>query len=278
MHDRKEEGFDSNLFPSSKIVYKTIVDSGYFNNFNELNYRVRGITKKEDYQEEIKDLTETEKASTLKLFDHILEEIKLKEIKGIQFAKFTHKLEGNMPHTHQNIIMLPEYMYNYISTNSTQNSFNKHGGTIIHELCHVLQRYYSKQFDDLYSRWNFRRYDISKLDGEIISRIRVNPDGLDNNWIWRYEYNFLLLAMYRNNAKFLNDVSYNYFVIDNDKIVKSGDILNEKRFNRFFRIDNNIYHPNEISAEYFSMYFMGKHIDGEGYKIFKNWIKRIQMT
>jgi hypothetical protein len=251
-----------------------------------LNYTVRGIKRKEDYQTEIKNLNETERVMIRKLYDYILEvmndklenatNIIIKLIKyKIKFAKFTHKLEGNMPHTHKNIIILPEYMYDFISNNSILDSFTRYGGTIIHEICHVLQRYYNSQFNELYGRWNFHKYNISQIDNNIVNRIRVNPDGLDSNWIWKHDKQYLLLAVFRENAKSLNDVNYNYFVIENDKIVKSGDILDENNFNKFFGIENNVYHPNEISAEYFSMYFTGKNSSGIGYKIFQKWIKRI---
>lgn len=285
MQRNSQESFtNDNMFPTPSEVYHIIVDSGYFNNFNELNYTVRGIRGKEDYQTEIKDLNETERIMTRKLYNHILEIIEEKQpnvsklilgIKdGLRFAKFTHKLEGNMPHTHKNIIILPEYMYDFISNNSTSESFKKHGATIIHEICHVLQRYYHSQFSDLYDKWNFHKYNISQIDHNIVGRIRVNPDGLDSNWIWKYDKQFLFLAVFKENSKSLNDVNYNYYVIENDKIVKSGDILDEKNFNKFFGIENNVYHHNEISAEYFSMYFTGKNINGMGYKIFQKWIKR----
>lgn len=272
------------MFPSPKRVYDTIVDSGYFDNFSAINYTVRGIRSKEAYINEIKEVNSKEQKSMTKLYNYILsqaDEINIKNIivaADIKFAKFTHKLEGNMPHTHKNIIMIPEYMYDYISKYPTLDSYKKHGGTILHEICHVLQRCHPSEFKNLYATWNFHKYDLRKIDNfkEIIERIRANPDGMDNDWIWKYEKVYVLLAVFRENAISLNDVDYNYFIIDNSTVLRVGAILDDKNFNRFFKIENNIYHPNEISAEYFSMYFMGRHVNSEGYRIFSDWITKLK--
>jgi len=317
------EPFQNNYqFLTPKEAYDVIENSGYFNEFNTANLRARLCANVSDckfkYLKEMMRIDPMEEEAIRWLIDIILEKLKNSHVNlsllsvTFKFAKFSHKLEGNMPHTHADVIYLPSYFYekmweihqkqkNKNSNDEINYIIQKYGGTLIHELCHVLQRKYTSFFKNIYKIWYFEKFDFDSLAKcENIKQVnRLNPDGIDINWLWKNPYSlkynqkqeyYLLMAIFRDNhPKFLNDTSNTVYKLDqymNNKYRVTGieKIENNEPLKTFFGPIQNNYHPNEIAAEYLSIYFLKRmgilqEIDisnsHSGYDIFTRAIERL---
>lgn len=216
-------------------------------------------------------------------------------------AKSATWLESGMPHTHQNIIIFPQQWFNEIMNTSTRTNNTRileNGGTLSHEIVHILQRIYPEKFNKLYEKWGFIHASYIDNFTNIENHNRANPDGRDIKWIWRAPSQsrtqssstyYWFGALFRNAAPTrLSDVEYViYPVYEIDKINKkfklmeNGSIhqqLSESKEHRdYFNLNNNHYHPNEIVAEYFSIWFKkmcGLHdgLNTDAYSICESWI------
>lgn len=282
-------------FLTPKDAYKIIEDSGYFGKFNTANLRARlcaNITNcKLKYLKELMRVDPMEEDAIKWLVNLILEKLKEKGVSvalfnmSLKFAKFSSNLEGNMPHTHKDVIYLPASYYAdvwklYQQTNNKTDDkdyiIKKYGGTLIHELCHVFQRKYESYFNKLYkNRWHFTTFDVNTLTKceNILQLNRLNPDGSDVNWLWvnpystkykqKQEYYWLLAVFRDNHPKFLTDTNNSVYILnkntDRNYTVKSIDVISENEpLRSYFGSISNNYHPNEISAEYMSIYFLEK--------------------
>ena len=203
---------------------------------------------------------------------------------SFKFIKSTHLIEGNMPHTRQDCIVFPIVWYQKLTklyhkvskvteekaTGIENKAILEFGGTMLHELSHIFQRQNPATFNTFYNyRWYFIYADQIDLSDDIKQRIRLNPDGLETMWIWKYpslNYGLWINAIFDSqNEKNLRNTKYvgipvikkkNYdksYRID-DKISKPIPLSEIKEFNDFFQLKNNNYHPNEIMAEYFKFY------------------------
>lgn len=204
-------------------------------------------------------------------------------IPKIKIAKQKNWLESGMPHTHTNIIILNPSWF-----------INPRKSTFIHELTHVHQRLKPDDFKDLFKNWGFIYYSkgihtIKGLeDKPIISR--HNPDGLDLNWIWKtpnLNYYWISAQFIRSDNITLTDVEYiayqlehdgngNYFYLNKIPI----QIKTWNEFQRYFKINNNHYHPNEIAAQY-AEYYQDDQLSntesnyGKGYQIYFNHMNNL---
>lgn len=292
------EPFQNNYqFLTPKEAYNVIDNNGYFKEINTANLRARLCANTSDckfkYLKEMMRIDPMEEEAMKWLVDLILEKLKNNKVNlslfsiTFKFAKFSYKLEGNMPHTHADVIYIPSYFYEelwelyqkYKNKNSnTEINYiiRKYGGTLIHELCHVLQRKYTSFFNKIYTKdWNFERFEFESLTKcENIKQIsRLNPDGIQINWLWKNPYSlkykqkqeyYLLMAVFKDNhPKFLTDTSNTVYKLDqymNDKyrVIGIEKIENNEPLRNFFGPVQNNYHPNEIAAEYLSIYFLNK--------------------
>lgn len=281
-------------FLTPQEAYKVILDSGYFEHFNTANLRARLCANisncKFKYLKELM-LIDPMEADAIKWLVKLVSD-KLKEHNvnipifnmKLRFAKFSLNLEGNMPHTHEDVIFLPASFYENIwglsqqfknKNNNVDNIIIEYGGTLIHEICHILQRKYKTYFQRFYrNQWHFKQFDIMSLIKceNILEINRINPDGLDIGWIWHNPYTpknkkdeyYLLLAIFKDNhPKFLADVSNTVYVLNkymNDKynVHSIETIKDNPNLINFFGPINNNYHPNEISAEYLSIFLLEK--------------------
>jgi hypothetical protein len=203
-------------------------------------------------------------------------------------------LEMGMPHTHTNVIIFGSGWFN-----------NPSWKTFIHECVHTDQRIGVGMtlYKKLYTMWGFEYYDIKKIKGMegIVTRNRHNPDAIDCNWVWNCPIDgntYWIGAVFDSiTPESLGDVSYIGIKLEKDSngsnLYYNGSdmrqLYNWKVFNDYFVINSNEYHPNEIVAEYMSIYFMIndsildsnsssrvssnviKLNNSKGFKIFKEW-------
>lgn len=306
-------------------AYKIIEASDYFSYFNKINMKARACSNLTDckmmYKKELMVIDLMEERSMVWLMEsmlNLIDKVKPKFASAIKyihikFAKTSSRLEGDMPHTHKNVIFLPSYFWNKVWQNHQKyltsrnesiikDTVKQYGSTIIHELIHILQRQFQSEFDKFYeANWNFIKFDsLNEIDKihNIVDRNRVNPDGLDIKWIWKNPYNsqrnepieyYIILATFRTDSPhFLTDVDNNIYLLEkttdkeNSYRVTNAYLLNEHEdFMSFFKIKDNNYHPNEIAAEYVSQYLLeilgiSPKIDiNTGYSNFINWLENL---
>lgn len=185
-----------------------------------------------------------------------------------KFVKFA-EIENNYPHTHFDIIFLPQNLTNIILKNyKLLNDFDQMKmitNTLIHEKVHIHQRNNVEEYHKLYTLWNFIKAE--KIEGidKYLNLVRSNPDTDDILWVFAYKNNYYWInSVYKNeyvdNLSYVNYIAIKleqtgnniYKVIDNSEI----NIADIEDFNYFFgNLNINFYHPNEISAEIIAIYY-----------------------
>ena len=195
-------------------------------------------------------------------------------------------MENGYPHTHKDTIILPKVI---ISNLDNSNNYKNMCSLFIHEKTHIYQRIYENSFKDLFiNYWNFIEVkNIKNLD-KILPLIRSNPDGLEIKWLFHFDNNFILPVSLYNNIYSIKNVDYigiyvikkgDEFIIPNN--YKKQPLKSIKAFRNFFKnVENNIYHPNELSAEVFSFYYLNKlglssSLNSPCMKAFSEWYSTI---
>ena len=215
-------------------------------------------------------------------------------IKNLKFAKYQDHIENGFPHTNSNIIFFTgsfiSPLVKLYNENDLDEAISQIGFVIIHEAVHIWQRKEPKIFLDLYNNyWNFvnvdKIYNVEYLD----KLKRYNPDGVDTNWIFKIKGKYIyILSIYLENAKNIGDVKFIgiYVEKNGEKFViptnsKQHVLSNIKEFNDFFNgIYGNHYHPNELSAEIISVYYLnimnldGIKYDNTGYDNMLVWLEK----
>lgn len=171
-----------------------------------------------------------------------------KWLSKVWIAKGRPWLEAGMPHTHGPCIIMS---HDWLTVPTP--------GTLIHELIHVHQRMNPADFDPLYAKWGFQRADgmISGLEAKY-PLYRVNPDGLDPNWIWTDSGTgrvYWIASLFNSvDPDSLKDTQYLAFPLAGDSLRYTGrepiPLAKFTEFQNMFGIQHNNYHPNEIAAEY----------------------------
>ena len=138
------------------------------------------------------------------------------------------------------------------------------GGTFIHEHFHIFQKNHKQFFYHLYENlWNFKKMkNLKNLDISFSINQRLNPDTIDMDWVYYNEFN---KKYYYPTALLKNQEDFN--LSSPDKMLLSVDKIGEYEYsynqnmskinenlvydNKFCKI-NQIYHPNEISAVFWT--------------------------
>lgn len=280
----------------------------YIDTMNSINYTARHSSNKYDcvkkYMESLVSISKQEKLDVNSLLNLIVNKIKntklqnfiLINIQTSKIAKGNKWLEFNMPHTHSNIIIFPQYWFDNIK-NLSDSTLHNEGSTLIHELIHINQRYNYKPYEKIYEKWGFIKPNYIDNMDHIRLLNRHNPDGIDIMWVWidkkTNKYYWIGTLFNDENPKNLSDVNYlafelskinnihnemNFKCFDNTVPLKLSQFTN---FIEYFNISNNHYHPNEIIASYMEIFYKNSYfknkkiIKGEAYKIFENNIDSI---
>lgn len=282
-------------------------NNNYLNTMNDINILARGLTKETlvpFYQSSFQNISDLEQQHTTKFIEALLDNLNKQNkhsyveylkywLESSIFAKSNPKLEGNMPHTQNNYIIMPDDWYK-----------NPDESTLIHELFHVHQRYRPEVFVLLYEDLGFEHYNkgVHTIKGlnQIVSMTRHNPDGSDINWILHDDIrtqtgysteHYFITAEYPNmNNPSLRNVKYKKYPLERDNSGLYYHINNKSdHYANFagspFMISNNNYHPNEITAQYAEYYLKDSFVDKnypdktkyqfDKYKIFLNWMNNI---
>lgn len=284
-------------------------NSPYIIAMNQPNLIARGCASQDElfnkYLASLDVITETEREVVNLAILDMLDKIKTRDlhyynylvswIRKIGIAKAKTWLEGGMPHTLENIMIMDAAWFK--SPRIT---------TFIHELTHIHQREISFEFDDLYNDLGYIRtgdgdnIGIRGMEALLLLN-RNNPDGMSPNWLWKSPGNNDLFWI---GAVFFNAIPNNLLDVDNIavRINKGADgdlyylkqqpmkLGNLKEFSVFFGNDNiNHYHPNELAAKYAEIYcndILGgsgdRGLSGQdkfpGYRIYKQHMEKLIKT
>jgi len=291
-------------------------DPFYFREFKQLDFESRGCPDSEScvakYKNNILNITENEKRATTWLIDNMYKQIceampKIQNtINEVKFIKVSSRIEGNMPHTRSDCVVFPAYWYeeliNFHRNSELDYAIKEYGGTLIHELFHIIQRKYQSIMDDFYesSLYFVKAQDIEMIT-PIRNRVRTNPDGVEMMWVWDYPEQsnpIWVNAIYANEgAQKVNNLKqvkymavklerkgsrrYQVVKINNRTIMEP--INQNQPFISFFQLSHNNYHPNEITAEYFRLHLMhllGKYdnqkvLNSKGMKQFRQLLQKL---
>ena len=268
------ESLDVKYMDNNNINY-----GEYWEHMTQPNIMARGfvniIKMKEAYKSSLVPIKTYEKEYITKKINELNNDYINYWIKYIYISKGAEWLEAGMPHTHDNYII----MHNNWFSNFNEN-------TLMHEIVHIHQRKYPNHWYDLIVDLGFIYYDNLQGLENIYIRNRTNPDGLNIKYLWTDEKTgkkYWIGAVFNNLAptSLINDINYIACEMRSDSanIYKfTGTILNISSFtnyNNFFCINNNNYHPNEIIAEYMTIYMNKKGKECMGYKIFLNHITKL---
>lgn len=182
------------------------------------------------------------------------------------FIKVSRKIEGGMPHTITNYIVIPDSITSSISSFYQKKKYNEiieeYGLILIHEYIHVIQKLNPNIFNNLYQNyWNYS-YQKVNIPSELQNKQRINPDGLDTNWIYNKKDNSKIahhVVLKKSNQ--LDDINIVTLNVNNDKSLT--ETQTDKEFKSFFCNNSQNYHPHENSASLISEYILFKN----GYNI-----------
>jgi len=166
-----------------------------------------------------------------------------KIINNWKFIKISDKIDKGMPFTVDKYIFLSNKLLDKIDKNQINKEFMD---TLIHEKIHIIQRFSQKKFNEFYkNNLNIINSKNLFITDYWKKKHLKNPDGLDINWIYKYNNNYYLpLLIFQN-----NDI--NQIIIKlNKKLETTKDFDNIRNFPIFKNIPDNIsvYHPNELVA------------------------------
>jgi len=272
---------------------KYLLNDDYFSKFNKNDIISRNLKESKSeikifYSQNILSFNNKDKNSINWIINLLKSKLgNIIFIKKWGFIKVTNKIENGYPHTRNLYIVLSESILNNINdlynNNSIYMALKNIGSLFIHENVHVYQKMYPKIFENLYTQyWNFTKVNFIENSNKYINNNRTNPDGLDVNWIFNNE--IWILSLYNDDKK-MNNVRYVGIYLDRlnnglysvPKYPKMIDILNISNFKNFFNIEHNLYHPNEICAEIFSIFYLFKmglskfNLEIEAFKKFSLW-------
>jgi hypothetical protein len=292
------------VFPDLSEIKSKVICKQYFSFFKLLDCQTRGFnfdynSFKESYDAKLIDFEQTDKDNFNKFYSDVIESIPLKKRHvflrpELKVAKGD-KLENGYPHTHSDIIVFDKSYYNQLKDYQNLDKVKYNAKVLIHEIVHVKQRDDLTFYDKLYKDWGFQSMSYQYLEknvpANIVSRIRVNPDELPHYRFWVWKNKVIPLVVYSSfDVTKLNEIEFigcnweNRTNPDEKKMTSVSHLEEFEEFNDFFGIDNNHYHPNEILAEYQSIYYtelQGENINeetrnSEGYKIYKKFIHKIE--
>ncbi len=291
-------------FTELSEVKSKIASKEYFSFFKLLDCQTRGFnfdynSFKESYDSKLIDFDQEDRVNFNKFYSDIVKSIPLKKRHiflrpELKIAKGDN-LENGYPHTHNDIVVFDKNYYNQLKNYQNLDRVKYNAKVLIHEIVHIKQRDEPTFYDSLYREWGFKslsyQYLEKNVQTNIVSRIRVNPDELPHYRFWVWKNKIIPLVIYSSfEVTKINEIIFigcdweTGMNSDDKKINSFSHLENYDEFNNFFGIDNNHYHPNEILAEYQSIYYSeiqgekinDEIINSEGYKIYKKFINKLE--
>jgi len=299
-----KERFNSDIIKFLSINHTCEILKNVNYKYNTLDIKLRAIPKhyKKDiykfYCDNLLDFNSTDK----KLINWLITGINKKlpdnlkfMLKNMKIAKFKNNIENGFPHTNYDIIFLTESFINslfeYYNNNNIDDAIKNIGVIIIHECVHIWQRRSKDVFNDLYKNyWRFVKVDKIYNSNYLDTIKRFNPDGVDTNWIFKLNGKYILfISIYSKDAVHIGHVDYVGIYLEksgNKYIIPKGskkhNLIDMKEFKYFFKdLYGNHYHPNEISAELLSIYYMKimgishHNYSNIAYKNMLLWLKKL---
>lgn len=105
-----------------------------------------------------------------------------------KFIKLHHKIEGGLPHTRNDCIVLSDNVLKQLAFMHSQDAEAASqivAQLLIHEQIHVMQRMHPTLFKSLYEDvWGFQYVRHIVKNEDLLKRQILNPDGVDTDWIF----------------------------------------------------------------------------------------------
>lgn len=203
-----------------------------------------------------------------------------------RFVKVADSIEGGLPHTRADAIVLSESVSASITGMHSQLSgavvLRRLGPLLLHEQMHVLQRLEPARFTSLYMNvFGFAPRAALTLPEEIVVNQVANPDGLDCCWMFplaepgRFILPWLEFAETATRRKMPQDFRMRAISVvsegagfrvvrDAQGKVQSRDLARVTEYTQAFALTENFYHPNETAADLFAQLVMLDNLEQSG--------------
>jgi hypothetical protein len=265
---RREHLISSNVIFLSKEHTRDIYKRNeYIHLLNKRDIKARNIRSKdvvEWYSKRALNFTSEEKEKLAKAIQSIKQSAKNNKnpkwwrffySKPWKLAKVSDEVDFGFPHTNEDTIFLPQ---SFVS--APVDSFFIQ--TLVHEQVHVWQRSMPSLFEELYTlHWGFIKTNRVCGSVKYLRKQRTNPDIGHLYYIFRGDY--LPLSVFEpetNKTKYIgipvkeNSKSDGGFMIDYER--NTRDLNTVPEYFNYFKLSNNHYHPDELSAEVIAQLFM----------------------
>jgi hypothetical protein len=286
-------------YPELSEIKSKVASKEYFSFFKLLDSQTRGFnfdynSFKDSYEPRLIDFNQEDKINFDKFYSDVVESIPLKKRHvflrpQLKIAK-GNMLENGYPHTHSDIIVFDNAYYNQLKNYQDLSTVKYNAKVLIHEIVHIKQRDDPTFYDNLYKEWGFQSMSYQYLEKNvptnIVSRIRVNPDELPHYRFWVWKNKVIPLVIYSSfEVSKINQIEFIGCEWNGKENITNYSYLEDyDDFIDFFGITNNHYHPNEILAEYQSIYYtelQGEKVDddiinSDGYKIYKKFVAKLE--
>jgi hypothetical protein len=198
------------------------------------------------------------------------------------FLKVDPSIEGGMPHTRGPHVVVPAKMaaaFALLRVRGADPGKSRLAQTLIHEMCHVLQRAHPDLFADLYLNvWGFARAKGTPSDPWLDRVQMVNPDGPDVGWVFPVKNEFWqpLVVIKDGVEKPSMPRDFQFIGVAREKkgdtfAVRLRDgkpvtvlLKDLPAYAEAFKGSSANFHPNEIFAELFAAMAMKDHIADPG--------------
>lgn len=195
-----------------------------------------------------------------------------------RFVKVADSIEGGLPHTRADAIVLSESVSAAVTGMHRQLSepaaVRRVGPLLLHEQMHVLQRLDPARFESLYVNvLGFARRAALALPEELVVNQVANPDGLDCCWLFPlaepggFILPWLGFAESTTRRRMPQDFRMRAVLVvaegagfrvmrDAAGKARTRDLAQVTEYTQAFALTENYYHPNEAAADLFAQMVM----------------------
>lgn len=198
------------------------------------------------------------------------------------FIAVDNKIDGGMPHTIHNAIVLPLwFIESFQDTNIREDTSLLE--TLIHEKIHNLQKLYPQRFAGLYQKWGWQLAPPEKIPNSVLNVHRMNPD-TPTNWMLISPKSpniyWIPCVRLKTDSKDLTDADLMLVKCNSTlKTIEWHSMTDTKWYASFYGTNLNqhrkyCYHPDETSAVILAQYMIGISVEKKpkGDLILLNWV------